>query len=271
MKKLKLLAAALVMYGTSNFCMGQNNHEDVKLHVNPRWKECSFQLDPSLTQDAWHQVTAEVGMIVYFRPLTDAKPMGKWNFEVSVLQRQTKFDDTKPAWNDTFVHPDSLHWLKEGSRLPFPGLTGRVGITNKLDVGVYWTKSFGANYGFWGGQIQYNLVNDVEKKWAASARVSFTSMYGPEDLKLNIGGLDAIASKEFRVYSDWIFLSPYVGVSTYLSSAHETTNKVDLKDERSVGGQGMVGAVLKLSKARLGVEYNFAKINTLSFKIGVAF
>ena len=40
-----------------------------KLHVNPRWEECSFQLDASLTQAAWHQFTQEAG-------LADDKPYG---------------------------------------------------------------------------------------------------------------------------------------------------------------------------------------------------
>jgi hypothetical protein len=271
MKKLKLIAAALGLIGSSHVSFAQYVHDEVDLHVNPRWKECSFQLDPSLTQEAWHEFTKEAGLVAYFRPLTDAKPMGKWNFEVSLLQWRTKFDDTKPAWNDTFVHPDSVHWLKESSRLAFPGLTGRIGITDKLDVGVYWTKNFGANYGFWGGQVQYNLVNDAEKKWAASARASFTSMYGPEDLKLNTYGLEAIASKEFPIYSHWASISPYAGVSTYLTRAKETTEKVNLQTENVVGVQAMVGAVVNLSKARIGVEYNLATINTISFKLGVAF
>ena len=33
-----------------------------KLHVSNRWKECSFQLDPALTQAAWHQFTREAGV-----------------------------------------------------------------------------------------------------------------------------------------------------------------------------------------------------------------
>ena len=159
----------------------------------------------------------------------------------------------------------------EGSRLKFPGLTGRVGITDKLDVGFYFTKNPSANYGFLGGQIQYNLVNNLEKKWSASARMNFSSLYGPEDLKLNIYGLDVIASKEFPIYSDWASVSPYAGVSTYLSSSQETAEKVNLQNENIMGGQAMVGAVLKLSVARIGVEYNFAKVNTVSFKLGVAF
>jgi hypothetical protein len=269
MKTFTMITFALALCGTSQISLAQ--HHDPKLHINPRWSECSFQLDPSLTQEAWHQFTREAGLVAYFRPLTDAKPMGVGHFEVSVLQWQTAFDDAKPAWNDTFVHPDSAHWLKEGSRLPFPGLTARVGITDKLDVGVYFTKNPNANYGFLGGQLQYNLLNNLEKKWSASARASFISMYGPEDLNLTTYGLDVLASKEFPIYSDWASISPYAGVSTYLSNSHEKTDKVNLQDEHVVGGQAMVGAVLKLSVARLGVEYNIAKLNTLSFKIGVAF
>jgi hypothetical protein len=214
MKNLKLITTALAFFAASSFGLAQHNHSDTELHINPRWKECSFQLDPSLTQTAWHQFAKEAGLVAYFRPLTDAKPMGSKNFEISILQWQTKFDDTDPAWNDTFVHPDSVHWLKEGSRLPFPGLTARVGITDKLDAGVYITKSVGANYGFWGAQLQYNLVNDLEKKWSASARTTFSSMYGPEDLKLNIYGVDFIASKEFPLHYSWASIAPYAGVST---------------------------------------------------------
>ena len=262
-----LVTIVITLFGANSLIFAQ----EVKLHVDPRWEECSFQLDPSLTQDAWHQFTREAGLVTYFRPLTDAKPMGKWNFEVSILYWQTKFDETVPAWNDTFVHPDSTHWLKDGAWLPFPGVTGRVGISNKLDVGFYLTKAFGANYGFWGGQLQYNFLNNVEKNWSASVRASFTSLFGPEDLNFAVYGVDVLASKEFKLFSDWVSLSPYVGISSYLSRSHEKTNKVDLKDENIVGGQGMVGAVLKLSKARLGVEYNLARVNTLSFKIGAAF
>ncbi len=42
-----------------------------------------------------------------------------------------------------------------------------------------------------------------------------------------------------------------------------------LKDENIVGVLGTVGAVTKISIARLAVEYNFAKVYSLSFKIGV--
>ena len=267
MKNLKLTLAGLAVCFILQSSLAQHAH----LHVNSKWSECSFQLDPSLTQEAWQEFTKEAGLVAYFRPLIDASPIGAKKFEVSILQWSTKIDDTKDAWNDTFVHPDSTHWLVEGPRLPIPGLTFRAGINDRLDAALYFTKSIGANYGFWGAQIQYNLISNTEKNWAASVRGNFTSMYGPDDLNLNIGGVDLIASKEFPILADRISIAPYAGISGYVSSSHEKTEAVNLDDEIVAGGQGMVGAVMKLYFARIGVEYNLAKVNTISFKIGATF
>jgi hypothetical protein len=236
------------------------------LHVNPRWKECSLQLDPSLTQSAWRQFTREAGLVAYFRPLADARPMGKGHFELSMQQWKTGIDDQTSAWNDTFVHPDSAHWLFEGNGLKFPGLTARAGLTDNTDVGVYFTKNPGANYGFYGAQVQRSLMSS-QSDWAAAARVSFVSLYGPSDLNLTVYGVEMVTSRRWAV-SRWASVSPYVGVSSYLSTSHEKTAAVTLDNERVVGARGMMGAEVQLSVARVGVEYDVAKVNSLSFKVG---
>ena len=270
-----MLATALAAATSSAALSAQQSHDhgpgqDVTLHLSDRWKECSIQLDPSLTQVAWHQFTNEAGLVTYFRPLLDARPLGKGHFELALLQWQTGIDATEAAWNDTFVHPDSTHWLVEGSSLAFPGLMVRAGVTDGLDVGAYVTKSPGANYGFFGGQVQYNVVDDVDGNWAASTRLSFASMYGPEDLGLAVYGADVLASRRYAP-SSWAAVSPYVGVSAHLSSAHETTSAVALDDENVTGAQAMVGAVVELSKVRLAAEYNVAAVNSFSMKVGVSF
>ncbi len=110
--------------------------------------------------------------MAYFRPLTDARPLGKGKWEVSLLQWETSIDATESAWNDTFVHPDSTHWLFEGRGLKFPGFTARTGVSDRVDVGIYETKNPNANYGFYGGQMQYNFARNDAKGFAASARAS---------------------------------------------------------------------------------------------------
>jgi hypothetical protein len=235
------------------------------LHTSSRWDECSIQLDASLTQKAWRQFVQEAGLVAYFRPLVDAKPMGKGKFEISVLQWETRIDDSEAAWNDTFVHPDSTHWLFEGKGLKFPGLMVRAGVSNKTDVGVYATRNPNANYGFYGAQVQQNLLS--RNKWDASARLSFTSLFGPDDVNLTVLGWDMVASRELAL-SSWVALSPYVGVSSYFSMGSEKSAVVDLDNEYVGGSQAMVGAVLEVSGARLGIEYNAARVNSLSMKVG---
>jgi hypothetical protein len=237
------------------------------LHINNRWEECSFQLDPSLTQAAWRQFDQGAGLVAYFRPLTDAKPMGRGKLEVSLLQWQTGINDNDAAWNDTFVHPDSTHWLFEGSGLKFPGLMVRAGVGDKTDVGVYYTRNPNANYGFAAAQVQQNLVGGATSDWAAAARLSVMSLYGPDDLDLKVLGWDLVASREIDLAS-WAAVSPYVGVSSYFSMAREKSAVVNLKNEYVGGSQANVGAVLRLSGARLAVEYNAARVNSVSMKVG---
>lgn len=269
--KFSTLAAVVVSTVFSSAALAHGGDKHITLHVNPRWSECSFQLDASLTQQAWRQFTKEAGQVVYFRSLTDAKPMGTGNYEVSLLQWSTNIDESQPAWNDTFVHPDSVHWLIGGDRLAFPGLMARAGITDKIDFAAYVTKAPGANYGFLGGQVQYNLVNNVAKDWAASARVSFVSIYGPDDIDYTVYGADLTASKLVATYSDWARVSAYGVVSAYLGRSHEKSAVVNLADESVLGVQGSVGIAAQLSVARVSAEYNMASLNTISFKVGMGF
>lgn len=247
---------------------GPSPGNGLQLHVSDRWKECSIQLHSSLTQEAWRQFTQEAGLVAYFRPLADARPMGKGKFELSVLQYETRIDDADAAWNDTFVHPDSTHWLFEGSGLKFPGLMVRAGVTNTTDVGVYFTKNPNANYGFIGGQVQRNFMGGREGEWAAATRLSFTSLFGPEDVDFSVMGWDVLASRKVAL-NTWASISPYAGISSYLTMSREKSAVVDLDNEYVGGSQTMVGAVLELSGARLAVEYSAARVNSLSMKVGI--
>ena len=238
------------------------------LHIDHRWEECSFKLHPNLTQSAWRQFSREAGLVTYFRPLADARPLGARNYELSLVQWETAIDASDPAWNDTFVHPDSAHWLFEGNGLKFPGLMARVGLTGSTDAGLYVTKSPGANYGFYGAQLQQSLVRGAREDWAGAARVSFVSMYGPEDLTFSVYGLDLVASRRYGVLSDRVSISPYAGVSASLSRAHERTTAVNLADENVWGAQGMIGAVAQVGPARVAAEYGIAGVRSLSLKVG---
>lgn len=38
--------------------------------------------------------TRETGLVTYYRPLIDAKPLGKFHFEIVLMQSKTKIDDS---------------------------------------------------------------------------------------------------------------------------------------------------------------------------------
>jgi hypothetical protein len=234
-----------------------------KLHTNHRWEECAIVIDPSLSREAWRQFVREAGIVIYFRPLASAKPLGRRNFEVALLQSATRIDDADPAWNDTFSHADSTHWLFEGDALPIPGLMVRAGVTDRIDVGAYYTKAIGANYHIAGGQVQYALVNDTERKFSAAGRLSAVRLFGPEDLNAGVYGLDFVVSKALSI------VEPYAGVSGYLSRGKETTTKVDLDDETEFGAQAMLGVSARISVLRLGAEFTVAKKPVTSIKLAV--
>lgn len=263
-------AAAIVLVSTPMAGSAQHSHEDITLHVSTRWEECAFQLDPALTQDAWRQFTEEAALVAYLRPLTDARPLGAGRVELSLLQWATAIDDSDSAWNDTFVHPSADHWLIEGDRLAFPGIMVRVGVSDRMDVGGYVTKNPKSNYGFVGGQVQHSIIHDEEHGWAVAGRANLVSLFGPEDVDLTVLGLDVLASKTVPV-NDWLTVSPYVGGSSYMSASREKSDVVDLDGEYVPGNQVMIGAVAEVYRTRLAMEVSSARVQTVSFKVGVAF
>lgn len=268
-----ITAAAAIALATTTPAQAQYLHggthgpEIPHLHTSNRWKECSFQLDPSLTKEAWQQFTREAGMVIYFRPLVDARPLGRGSFDVSVMQWNTAIDDADPAWNDTFVHPDEEHYLFEGKRLPFPGLTARVGVSSSTDVGLMYTRNPNANYGVYGAQLQQSLVRNENSGTFLSARVSYSALFGPDDMGFDVSGLDIVGSKSIAV-SSRLTLSPYALVSGFVTRSQERSAVVDLADESAVGMQATAGATLSGYGVRLAMEYNAATVNTVSLKIG---
>ena len=233
------------------------------LHTNNRWKDCAFVIDSSLTQGAWHQFVSELGLVMYFRPLDAAQPLGKGHVEVAVLDWRTRIDDSKDAWNNTFSHPNAEHELVKEGALKVPGLMVRGGLTDRVDVGAYVTRNFDANYGVVGAQVQFSLRNDARTGFAVATRASAVALVGPEDLTSSVYGLDLVVSRKLGI------LSPYASVSGFLSHGHERTSKVNLADENVLGAQATLGVAARISRMKLGAEYNLARVSGYAFRISV--
>lgn len=268
MKRMPLVAVvtAITISGIHSPAAAQTSGKPT-LHDHGRWEECAIQLSANLTQNAWRQFTQEAGLVTYFRPLVDARPIGKGRFDLSIVQWETAIDDADAAWNDTFVHPDSTHYLFEGDGQKFPGLMARAGISDRTDVALYVTKNPLSNYGFVGAQVQRNLAGGRDRKWNAAVRASLMTLFGPEDVDHAVGGIDLVVSRTFTL-KRWAQVSPYTGVSAYLTHSHEKSDVVSLRDETVGGGQAMVGVAVQLAALRIGMEYNAAEVRSKSLKLG---
>lgn len=260
------LALCQVLITLSTGFAHHTGEHEVMLHTNNEWEDCAIVLDPSLTQSEFDAFIGEVSELQYFRPLAGAKPLGKFNFDITVEQRSAKIDDWEPKWNNTFSHPDHHHTLTGDDHvLSVPGLRGRMGITDRMDVELFLTFNPNSNYGFTGVAVKYALVNDPASKWGAAVRGSYMTLLGVDDMKLNQVAADFVVSRDI-----WYF-RPYVGGAAALSHGVETTDKVDLSNVTEFSPMALIGTQFVWKYLSAGIEHSFGRLSTTSFKIGATF
>ena len=236
----------------------------VTLHLTNSYDECAMFLDPSLTQSAFREFVREVGPIIYFKPISSARPLGKFNFDLGLeYQKTSPLEDYKSKWNDTFAHPDSDHYLvPDNHRLSLPLFHARMGVTDKMDMEMQFTKNFASNYGWVGGGLKYGFYYDAGSGLAGAARTNYSSMLGVSDLNYHHVGADLLVSKDL-----WLF-RPYAGVAFSLGYMIETTSKVNLKNETVTGFEGILGTEFVWKYLSIALEADFAVINMYTFKVG---
>lgn len=272
MKTIKttlLMIITLINYPSTNlFAHGGHgsDHPDVVVHVNPKLKLCDFEAAANLTQTQFKRFNREVGHVMYFNPMTSARSLGKFKFDISLVNGgSTAIDQTSGAWNNTFHHPDSTHWL--GDKVILPGIVARMGITDRMDIGVYYSHSapFGGKYSFLGVDLKYNFLNNPETGWAFAGRASYTQDVTIKDFNLSNFGLDGLVSKSFGNFT------PYAGISGTVSRAKELSERVNLSSETAFGARAIVGMDFRYKFLNLGAEADFSELTSYSIKLGVTF
>ena len=261
-RRLCGMVSALVLLFVS-VSHAQSGGQDVYWRLDPSVETCSMAIDSSLTQAQWHRFTRQVGAIASFKSLASAKTLGKMKFSVALDDGYSPVDQRDLAWINTFVHPDEDCPL--GDAISYPTIRARMGVSDNVDVGGYWTTAPGANYGLVGGEVKYALLQESEKRPAAAVRASFTMLTGVPDFDLGIYSVDLMASKKIAV------LTPYVGIRESMVVGTETTSKVDLNAETIALTQGYAGIACSIWMINLAAEYNVSSVNTFALVLGVNF
>lgn len=269
MKRLmgrSILSLLFVLMWAGNATAHHTGAHAVVLHVNNSWDTCAIILDPSLTPGEWKTFNRDLASIIYFKPTTGAKPLGRGRFDVGVESSTTApLTDWEGSWNNTFSHPSADHWLTgDNHRLTVPVITGRYGVTDRLDVGLVFADNWRSNYGWVGFDVKYAFYADRTRGLFLAARGSTVALTRVQDMDYYQGAADLLASKE------WGWFTPYVGVAGTYSVGWEETDKVDLSRQRSAALEGILGTQFHWRALSLSAEMDVARINMYTLKVGVA-
>lgn len=267
MKSLRILLVALVgLVPMSARAHGAGGHPaDPNLHVNPTLEDCSVEFAANLTQDAFRRFAREFGGVSAFRHMAPPATLGRGHFSVAVQQMSFHVEEHDAAWNDTFAHPDAYHEL--GSDLSFPKFQARVGVTDRLDVGAFWTRNPDANYGWLGLEAKFGVLQQGETMPVSLAvRGAYTKTLYVSDMDMHTITVDAFAGRTFRR-----ILTPYVGVGSELVLARETADTVELESETQVVPRAFAGLQLQIWHLALGGEAEVGALNRLELQVSAGF
>lgn len=115
-------------------------------------------------------------MLGTFKLLWPAEPLGVKRIQVGIDFSVHRINDEDPAWNNTFSHPHETHYL--GDVMQIPRLFARMGLSDGIDVGLYFTKNLNANYGFLGGDVKYTHFQQPGRPFASAIRASYVALLG---------------------------------------------------------------------------------------------
>ena len=266
MKKMRMLLVLLMgLVPATARAHGEGGHDpDPNLHVNPGLKDCSIQFAPELTQAAFHRFVREFGSVSAFK-MTPPTTLGRKGVVIGLEQINFTVEEHSDAWNDTFYHPDAYHEL--GSDKSFPKVRLRVGVGDRLDLGAFWTENPNANYGWYGLEAKYGLLQQSEKMPVSVAvRGAYTKTLYVDDMDMHAGTLDFAAGRTF-----WNVLTPYLGGGADAILARETSSAVQLETEQMVVPHAIGGFELRYWHLVVGAEGSVGELATFQFQVGAAF
>jgi hypothetical protein len=244
---------------------GGHDGTPAPLHVDDSYDECFFDLHPELTQAEFDEFAREGSVVMHDYQLGSAEALGRGEIAISLDYTSIGgIDDSKGAWNNTMSHPTDDHWL--GHTLAFPRLSVRMGVSRRVDVGVWGTLAPGANYGFIGLESKVVILEQGEDMPVSFAvRPTAVGLLGPDELLVADTGID------FSVSRHWKGLSPYVGFAAHTTIAFERTDDVDLDPGTAAYTSGFVGLSYQWKHLRVAAQAEAGPLTTYALRLGGSF
>jgi hypothetical protein len=238
---------------------------DPNLHVDPSVEDCSVVFAPELSQGAYHRFASEFGSVSAFKQMSPPTTLGRLGLSVGVEALNFSVEEHADAWNDTFTHPDADHEL--GSELSLPKLSLRVGVTENLDVGAFFARNPDANYGWFGVDMKYGVLQQSEDMPVALAvRGAYTKTLYVADMDMHAVTGDVSVGRTF-----WKVLTPYLGVGGDAVLARETSDAVDLNTEAVIVPHATAGFEVRYWHVAIGAEAQLSALTSYQARVSAVF
>jgi len=238
---------------------------DPNLHVDGTLEDCSVVFAPELTQAAFHRFAREFGSVSAFKQASPPTTLGQQGFSVGVEQIFFSVEDKSDAWNDTFAHPDAYHEL--GSDQSFPKLSLRVGVTDDLDIGAFYSRNPNANYGWLGFDVKYGILEQREQMPITLAvRGAYTKTLYVADMDMHAVGVDVSIGRTF-----WHVVTPYLGVGSDAVLVRETSDAVALKSEAILVPHATAGFEVRYWHVAIGAEAQLSALTSYQARVSAVF
>jgi hypothetical protein len=262
----RIIVAVMWLVPSAALAHGSGGHPaDPDLHVDASLEDCSVQFAPELGQGAFGRFAREFGSVAAFKQMSPPTTLGQWGFAIGLEQIWFSVEERSDAWNDTFAHPDSYHEL--GSDLAFPKLRARVGITDDLDLGVFYTEQPNANYGWIGLEAKYGLLQQsAEMPISLALRGAYTKTLYVDDMDMHSISTDVSAGRTF-----WGVLTPYLGLGSDLVLVRETSDAVNLESEAQLVPHALGGLEVRFWHVALGTEVHLAALTSVQVQLSAVF
>lgn len=261
-----ILVALMSLMPTAALAHGADGHAaDPNLHVDPSLRDCSVRFAPELTQAAFARFVREFGSVSAFKMMSPPTTVGRKRVALEIQQLNFTVEEKSDAWNDTFYHPDAYHEL--GADKSFPMLRLRVGVSDNVDLGAFYSENPNANYGWLGLEIKYAMLRQSEKTPVTLAlRGAYTKTLYVHDMDMHAVTVDVAAGRTFRD-----LLTPYLGLGADAVLARETSNAVALQTETQVVPHAVGGLEVRFWHVALGAEAQVAALTTFQMQVTALF
>jgi opacity protein-like surface antigen len=259
------LAAVLFTLLAPAAALAQQPPDDPMLHVDPSVKDCSVRFASNLTQDAFHRFVREFGAVSAFKQGASPAPLAAGDIVVSVEWMSFTVEEHAPAWNDTFTHPTAHHPL--GADKSFPKLHLRGGITDRLEVGAFYSANPEANYGWAGVDVKYAVLDQrAGDPVSLALRGAYTKTLYVSDMNMHAVTADVSVGRTF-----WDRVTPYAGLGVDGVLALETSPAVQLEDEAVTAPHAFAGVEVRFWRLTAGVEIQAGALTSWQAQLGFVF